>query len=532
VATNSAVLRVVAAFGLFVVAEYAVWIGMLVYAFHHGGATASGLVAVAQLLPGIFIAPLVAVIADHRSPTLLLAVGYVVQAVGMVGVAFALFEGAAPIVAYGLAVLTSTAVCATRPAQSAVLPSAAREAQELTGANVMAGWAENIGMVFAAVIAAPLLSAGHIGILFLLTGALVGIGALLVVPVRVSGIAVSDEANDKPGVSALFEGVLVVTRQRRARLLTVLVTVQYVVVGALDVLFVVLAINVLHQGPAWVGYLNLSYGVGAVAAGALTAHLLGWRLSRVISASAVALGAALLLTAVFHELLTVVLLLAVVGAGRAVLFLAASTLLQRVVPAAVVGRVFGFVEGLSNLGLAVGSVLPALLIYLGGDGLALVIVGGLLPATLVLGVGALRSLDEGGTTSVVEIALLRSLSHFAELPGPALETLAAVLECVHVAAGEVIIRQGEKGDRFYAIADGEVSVSTDGRPVALLRRGEGFGEVALLRSTPRNATVTAIGPVTVFALEAASFLAVVAGHAPTRRRADDIAASREHHRRD
>jgi MFS family permease len=158
-------------------------------------------------------------------------------------------------------------------------------------------------------------------------------------------------------------------------LLTGLLSAQYVVVGALDLLFVVLAVSVLHQGQAWVGYLNAAYGIGAVAAGILTAHLLGWRLSQVIGTSVLVLGAGLVLTGFFHEAVVVVLLIGVVGAGRAVLFVAASTLLQRVVPAQVVGRVFGVVEGLSNLGLAVGSLLPALLIYLGGDRLAVVVVG-------------------------------------------------------------------------------------------------------------------------------------------------------------
>lgn len=530
VVSNGSMVRVLAAFGLFVVAEYAVWIGMLVYAFHHGGATASGLVAMAQLVPGALVAPLVAVVADRQSPAALLVAGYVAQAAAMAGVAVALFEDAVPIVAYGFAVLASTAVCVTRPAQSAVLPSAARVAQELTAANVMAGWAENVGMVVAAAMAALLLSTGQIGLLFALSAAVVAVAAALVAPVRASGIAVADESDDQPKANALLEGALVVARQDRARFLTGLLTVQYVVVGALDVLFVVLAIRVLHQGPGWVGYLNAAYGVGAVAASVFTAHLLGWRLSHVIRASVLAVGAGLALTAFSHSAITVVLLLAVVGGGRAVLFVAGSTLLQRVVPASVIGRVFGLLEGLSNLGLAVGSLLPALLIYLGGDGLALVVVGGLLPATAALGMRALRRLDGGATVPLVEVALLRSLPHFAELPGPALETLAAALERVELRPGEVIIRQGEKGDRFYAIADGEVSVSVDGHLLGPMRRGEGFGEVALLRSTPRTATVTAVGHVTLFALGAASFLAVVGGHPPTSRRAGDIAARREQRR--
>jgi MFS family permease len=527
VASHAAVVRVVAAFGLFVVAEYAVWIGMLVYAFHHGGATASGLVAMAQLVPGILIAPLIAAVADRRSPTLLLAVGYAAQAVAMAGVAVAVFTNAVPIVAYAFAVVASTANCTTRPSQSAILPSAARVAQELTAANVFAGWAENFGIVFSAVVAAVFLKIGQIGWIFALSAAFVGIAAVLVVPVRVPAIALADETGGQPGLSALFEGLVVAARDERARLLTGLLSAQWVVVGALDVLFVVLAVDVLHQGQAWVGYLNAAYGIGAVAAGALTAHLLGWRLSQVIGLSGLALGAALVLTGFFHVAVIVVFLIAVVGAGRAVLYVAASTLLQRVVTAQVVGRVFGVVEGLSNLGLAVGSLLPALLIYLGGDRFALVVVGGLLPAAGALGVRALRRLDTGRSVPIVEVALLRSLPHFADLPAPGLETLATELECVRVLPGEVVISQGEEGDRFYAIADGEVAVSVDGHPVTTLRRGEGFGEVALLRNSPRNATVTAIGPVTLFALGGASFLAVVGGHAPTRSRAEDIAARRD-----
>lgn len=526
VVSHAAVVRVVAAFGLFVVAEYAVWIGMLVYAFHHGGATASGLVAMAQLVPGILIAPLLAAVADRRSPTLLLAVGYVAQALAMAGVALALFMSAPPIVVYAFAVVASTAMCTTRPAQSTVLPSTARVAQELTAANVIAGWAENFGIVISAAIAAIFLEIGQIASLFALSAAFVGIAAILVVPVRVSGIALADETDAHLRLNTLFEGLVLAAGDERARLLTALLSAQWVVVGALDVLFVVLAVDVLHQGQVWVGYLNAAYGIGAVAAGALTAHLLGWRLSRVIGASALALGAALVLTGFFHVAVIVVLLIAVVGAGRAVLFVAASTLLQRVVPAQVVGRVFGVVEGLSNLGLAVGSLLPALLIYLGGDRLAFVVIGGLLPAAGALGVRALRRLDSGRTVPIVEVALLRSMPHFADLPGPGLETLAGELECVRVLPGEVVIRQGEEGAIFYAIADGEVVVSVDGHPVTTLRRGEGFGEVALLRSLPRNATVTAIGPVTLFALDGASFLNVVGGHAPTRHRAEDIAARR------
>ena len=102
---DHAVARVTAAFTAFVVAEYAVWIGMLVYAYQQGGTTASGLVAFAQLAPGILLAPVMATLADRRSPTELLVGGYIVQALGMAGVAVSLWTKASPYAAYGLAVV-------------------------------------------------------------------------------------------------------------------------------------------------------------------------------------------------------------------------------------------------------------------------------------------------------------------------------------------------------------------------------------------------------------------------------------------
>jgi len=120
---------------------------------------------------------------------------------------------------------------------------------------------------------------------------------------------------------------------------------------------------------------------------------------------------------------------------------------------------------------------------------------------------------------------LRSLPLFAELPGPAIEALAASLTPVELTAGTVLIRQGDPGDAYYAIAAGELDVQRDGRFLRRYGRGEGVGEIALLHSIPRTATVTAHSAATVYQLDREPFLTAVLSHARTHREAHRIASA-------
>jgi len=132
------------------------------------------------------------------------------------------------------------------------------------------------------------------------------------------------------------------------------------------------------------------------------------------------------------------------------------------------------------------------IIHLGGNRLALLGVAAILPLAALAGGRALFGLDANTPVPVVQIALLRSLPLFAELPAPAIEGLAAALTPVHLPAGAVLIRQGDVGDAYYAIAAGELDVRQNGQFLRRCGRGEGVGEIALLRAIPRTATVTAM----------------------------------------
>jgi len=216
-------------------------------------------------------------------------------------------------------------------------------------------------------------------------------------------------------------------------------------------------------------------------------------------------------------------LLTVVGASRAVLDVATRSLLQRSVPAQSLGQVFGLLEGLTMAGLAVGALLVPVLVHLGGSWLALLGVAAVLPLAATAGGRALFSLDASAPVPVVQIALLRSIPLFAELPAPALEGLAAALTPAEVPAGTILIRQGDEGDAYYAIAAGELDVSKDGHFVRRCGRGEGVGEIALLRAVPRTATVTAHTDAMVYTLAKEPFLTAVLGHAATERQAQGMA---------
>ena len=177
-------------------------------------------------------------------------------------------------------------------------------------------------------------------------------------------------------------------------------------------------------------------------------------------------------------------------------------------------------------GLAVGAgLVPALVWGLGPRG-AFLGAALILPVVGVFCGRRVLALDSAAHVPVVEIGLLRSLPMFRWLPGPAMEAAARALEPVTFAAGEVLMRQGDSADRFYAIANGEVDIVRDGVRVATVGRGEGVGEMGLLRAIPRTATVTARTPVLAYSLGREPFLVAVTGHGETTAAVGDVVDQR------
>jgi CRP-like cAMP-binding protein len=123
----------------------------------------------------------------------------------------------------------------------------------------------------------------------------------------------------------------------------------------------------------------------------------------------------------------------------------------------------------------------------------------------VLPMASLRGLDTVVPPSEA-IRLLRGHMLFSALPPAVIEGLARELVSLPVHAGDVVIREGEPGDRFYLIAEGEFDVSIVGEHIRTLHAGDGFGEIALMRNVLRTATVISRTDGLLYGLDREPFL--------------------------
>jgi CRP-like cAMP-binding protein len=103
------------------------------------------------------------------------------------------------------------------------------------------------------------------------------------------------------------------------------------------------------------------------------------------------------------------------------------------------------------------------------------------------------------------LELLRSVPLFSGCTKRELGEIATLADELALPAGTTLIEEGRLGHEFFALIEGTVEVKADGRKAMKLENGSFFGEMALLSSRPRNATVKAVTPVRVLVVHETGF---------------------------
>ncbi len=528
-AGNSVLRREAAALALYRLAEFGPWVAMLVYAYSRGGATATGVVSMALLIPTALFAPLAGPLIDRFGATRVLLCAYASQATAMGATAASLLSGAPPLVTYSLGALTAMLLVVTHPAHAVVSPGIARTAEQLVALNAITGWILSIGLVLAPASAGLILAVASPGAVYTAGSVCLVVATWLVAPLRdlVPPLAHDADALGGGALRRVHDGARALARSSAPREVVIVLGATFLMIGAFDVLVVVLAVGSLGLGGSGAGYLTAAHGAGAVLGAITSLALVGRaRLVPVMLGAALVAAGAFVLLGLEISVVVAFVVAAVTGVSRSLLEVSGQTLLQRVTSTELLARVFAFKEGLAMAAWGLGSVSVPIVMALAGLRGALFVTGAIVPAILLLRCRPLLAVDAAATIPTVTIALLRSLGIFRALPVPAIEGIAQNASDVSVPAGQVIVVQAQPGDRYYAIADGTVEVLRDDVYVNTLGRGEGFGEIALVHEVPRTATVRAVTETRLIAIEREPFLVALTGHTPTRERVEQVAAER------
>jgi MFS family permease len=526
-ARNPSLLRAQLAFGATWTAEWAFTVTLGVVAFGDGGATAVGVVAFVRMAPAALLAPLGTALADRFPRDRVLMWSCLVRAAATAAAAVALETGAPTLAVYALAVIATVAFVVFRPAHSALLPALCRTPFDLTSANVVRGLVDAASTLLGPAAAAVILRVGSPADVFAMTAALSLVaGALL--------LRLSYEPPPRGPIQPLrrialetVEGFRAIDRYRDAGVLAGVALAQTLTRGFLNVFLVVLALDVLGMGAPGVGVLTAAMGAGAVVGSLGTSMLVnGRRLAAIEGLGAALWGVPLSLSGALPYEPVVLVLMGVIGVGNALLDVGLFTLVPRVVPEDLLARVFGALESLFALSVAIGALATPFVIDLVGVRAALVVLGLAAPAVVALAWRRLQAIDASIAHRDEEIEVLNKVGMFRPLPMPAIDSLALHVEHARVAVGDDVFREGDEGDRFYVIDQGEADIIGDGDLIRTIGPGDCFGEIALLRDTRRTTTVRARTALRLYTLDRRHFLTAIGDYQSGAREADALVSDR------
>lgn len=567
---NPGLARVNLALGGSETGDWAYGVAVSVYAYLQGGATTVGILGVVRFVSAALAAPLTSTLADRGDRKQIMVRADLIRFVLVAAATIVVAVDGPALAVYVAAVLATLTSTAFRPAQAAIIPRLARHPDELTAANVASSTIESLASFLGPAVAGVLLVVAGLEVVFAFNAATflwsaAVLGRLEVpaadgdaevdveprartsvpgaAPAPARGVAPADvlvdpaldlepvaavlvdvvaEPAKESFLTAASQGFRTIWRSPDLRVVVGVYAAQTVVAGASLVFIVAIALDLLDLAESSVGVLDASLGVGGMV-GAFVALVLAQRgqLARDFGVGVFAWAAPLLLVAAVPELWAALVAMVLIGLANAVVDVNAFTVLQRLVPDEVMGRVFGAMESALIGSMALGSLAMPLLIVTVGLRPGLVVVGGVVCVLAVVAMPRLRRVD-AVALAPEGLDSLRALSMLSPLPLRVLERLARSAEVHRFAVGETVFAEGDPGDRFYVVEEGEVAVSIQGEEVGRLVAGGCFGEVALLRDVPRTATVRAVTEVRCRSLSSDQFVPAVTGHGSARAQAERV----------
>jgi MFS family permease len=513
-----------------------------------------GLIGGARIIPYVVLSVPAGIIVDRYDRRAVLIITDIIRGLAMLGLAANTFLGGPVLLTVALAIFATCFAVFFRPSMGAYLPSLVRNESELGPANSIYATLSEVTFIIGPAVGGLIIAATDLGWAFVINAVsfLAPVVILWTLPAndpraaKASASTVSDtpdseivatadgapaaaaaapEIADPPapapaaaGPAAPAPAAIVSVRDilRPVAGLALLDIVTGFLWGGLSVALVIFAVDRLGAGEEATGFLWAAVGVGGVVgAVASSSVVLRPNLGPVMLAGAAILSVGFVFLGQVETLVPALIAMAVVASGALIAQVVGETVLQRVVPDAIRGRTLGTLQTLSTLTYAAGSFLvPVLMSTIGAP--IILTVGGIAIMAAAVGtfvlVGPSFRREPGTDAAAATLGRVARLPLFAGVSPAALEVALQRLQSVPVAAGTVVIREGEPADRFYIIASGRFAVDQLDSGTQLPRRlrvmgpDEVFGELGLMRNAPRSASVTATSDGQLLALDGPDFL--------------------------
>ncbi|CDO88505.1 MFS transporter [Mycobacterium triplex] len=528
-ARNTKLRGLVVGRGLATTAEWMWYTVTTVYAFTLSGVGAVGAISVAAVLPAAVLSPTLGYVIDRFPHERILAGVFAVRFVSVVVTAVSAEFFPAVSILVAVIAVEGTTTMFVRPTTAALLPSITQRPDDLVRAHAALGTTDKLGILIGPV-AGGLMLASTSPAAALGVAAVLALGAVAAVTtVRVGGVErVHGATGDGPrhALGETVKGVRTVAGPQ-VRSIVVVTALAFLMLAASEVFVVPLAIDLLHWGQAGPGVLTALIAGGGLLGGLVLGAIGKRRLGPWFVVAGAVMAIALTLMAAAPHYAVVLASTIAFGAGSALVVMAGQVQIQSLIPLSAGGRVLGAVEGLSQFAMAAGAWATTRVTQgwsLRTSLLALAVL------TVLATVAVARSLlqtDARVAATRQRVDALDEIALFAPLTNVLRERIATQIHREVVGAGEVVTYQGEYGDSFYIVESGTLDVCVDGRHVRSLGAGDFFGELALLRDTPRTATVRATSDCRLWVLPRRAFLTVLTGFDPTGQTINTVSVERQ-----